>query len=336
MTHELESILLSYQSKKQKGIRCVLASVVDLDGSSYRKPGVRMLIDENQKTIGAVSGGCVEKDIVFQSLKVFESGKSLMMSYDGRYRLGCEGNLFILIEPIDLTDDLINLILNQIENRNPLKLKTYYRRELSSYENLGTEILFKNNSIKFHKKLDYDSEDLMFEQHLPAKFKLFIIGAEHDTVALTQMTNHLGWIVEIIASPDEQKELSYFDGANALHLLSFEEIKELEVDKETAILLMTHSLQKDLQYLLALEGKFPLYFGLLGPKKRKEDLLNKLLEFKPDIDLKYISQLKGPMGLDLGGESAHEIGLSILSEILSVNRKSDAIPLSQKKGSIHD
>ena len=151
MTHELESILLSYQSKKQKGIRCVLASVVDLDGSSYRKPGVRMLIDENQKTIGAVSGGCVEKDIVFQSLKVFESGKSLMMSYDGRYRLGCEGNLFILIEPIDLTDDLINLILNQIENRNPLKLKTYYRRELSSYENLGTEILFKNNSIKFHK-----------------------------------------------------------------------------------------------------------------------------------------------------------------------------------------
>ena len=42
------------------------------------------------------------------------------------------------------------------------------------------------------------------------------------------------------------------------------------------------------------------------------------------------------MGLDLGGESAHEIGLSILSEILSVNRKSDAIPLSQKKGSIHD
>ena len=69
--------------------------------------------------------------------------------------------------------------------------------------------------------MDFDSEDLEFEQHLPAKFKLFIIGAEHDTVALTQMTNHLGWIVEIIASPDEQKELSYFDGANAPALIVF-------------------------------------------------------------------------------------------------------------------
>ena len=71
MTHELESILKAYQTNKNNGMQSVLATVVDLDGSSYRKPGVRMLIDAHRKTLGAVSGGCVEKDIVFQAQKVF-------------------------------------------------------------------------------------------------------------------------------------------------------------------------------------------------------------------------------------------------------------------------
>ena len=99
MTHEFKTIVENYLLAKKQGLKSVLATVVHLEGSSYRKPGVRMLILENGKMIGAVSGGCVEKDILRQSDTVFKSGVSKMMTYDGRYRLGCEGVLYILIEP---------------------------------------------------------------------------------------------------------------------------------------------------------------------------------------------------------------------------------------------
>lgn len=336
MTHELESILKAYQTNKNRGVQSVLATVVDLDGSSYRKPGVRMLIDEYQSTNGAVSGGCVEKDIAFQALKVFESGQALIMTYDGRYRLGCEGILYILIEPLDLSIEQVSLILKQIKERTPLKLESSYLREVDKYPHLGTKILGENFEYTVHQNRVKKNNDLVFNQTLSPKFKLLIIGAEHDAVALSQMASQLGWSVEIVASPDEQKELSYFKGASELHLLSYGMIRQLQIDDNTAIVIMSHSLQKDLQYLLALENKFPVYFGLLGPRKRKEELLNKLIELQPEIQLDYLEQLKGPAGLDLGAHSAHEIALAILAEILSVSRQKDAITLSFKKGAIHD
>ena len=336
MTHELESILKAYQTNKNNGMQSVLATVVDLDGSSYRKPGVRMLIDAHQKTVGAVSGGCVEKDIVSQAQKVFESGEALIMTYDGRYRLGCEGVLYILIEPLELPQEQVSLILRQIKARKPLKIKSSYRREVGTYPHLNTRISGEGFEFSVHHNGLEQIHDRIFTQVLSPKFKLLIIGAEHDAVALSQMASQLGWSVEIIASQDEQKELSYFESASELHLFSYEQIKQMQIDKNTAVVLMTHSLQKDLQYLIALENKFPVYFGLLGPRKRKEELLNKLIELKPEFQLDYVDQFKGPTGLDIGAQSAHEIALAILAEILSVSRKKDARTLSQKKGAIHD
>ena len=101
MIHELKKIFQVHETSAKASLKSVLATVVALDGSSYRKPGVRMLILENGYTVGAVSGGCVEKEIVRQTASVFSSGEAKIMTYDGRYRLGCEGILYILLEPFD-------------------------------------------------------------------------------------------------------------------------------------------------------------------------------------------------------------------------------------------
>src|SRR5690606_22223904 len=98
MTHEFKEIVQKGLEAKKQGLKSVLASVVDLDGSSYRRPGVRMLILDNHHMVGAVSGGCVEKEILLQSQTVFKTGQAKIMTYDGRYRLGCEGVLYILLE----------------------------------------------------------------------------------------------------------------------------------------------------------------------------------------------------------------------------------------------
>ena len=101
---------------------------MDLDGSSYRKPGVRMLILENDTMIGAVSGGCVEKDILLQSQSVFKTGKSKMMTYDGRYRLGCEGVLYILIEQFEPSEACIDAIFFNLMKDVRLRLIPIIKR----------------------------------------------------------------------------------------------------------------------------------------------------------------------------------------------------------------
>ena len=88
MTHEIKNLINLIWEAQQLGVKSVLASVVALEGSSYRRPGVRMLIQENGKTFGAVSGGCVEKEVQRQALSVFETAVPKVMTYDGRFRLG--------------------------------------------------------------------------------------------------------------------------------------------------------------------------------------------------------------------------------------------------------
>ena len=122
MLHEIKDIIKSARIANESGLKTVLASVVSLEGSSYRKPGVRMSIQENGKMIGAVSGGCVEKEILRQAQSVFENGKPKLMVYDGRYRLGCEGILYILISYLILKLLFILLLKNNAHQENLFKL----------------------------------------------------------------------------------------------------------------------------------------------------------------------------------------------------------------------
>jgi len=117
MIHELKKIINAYEAAKRKDISCVLATVVALDGSSYRRPGVRMLLQEDGKMIGAVSGGCVEKEILRQATAVFNSKVPKIMTYDGRYRLGCEGVLYILLEPFEPDTNFLKSFWEAVEKR---------------------------------------------------------------------------------------------------------------------------------------------------------------------------------------------------------------------------
>ena len=105
MTHEFKQIVEATLLNQTSNIKSVLATVVDLDGSSYRHPGVRMLLSSNGDMVGAVSGGCVEKEVLQRAQSVFKTGKSKIMTYDGRYRLGCEGVLYILLEPFEVSNE---------------------------------------------------------------------------------------------------------------------------------------------------------------------------------------------------------------------------------------
>lgn len=335
MTHELHQLLKAYLSCHEQNHKAVLVTLVSLNGSSYRKPGVRMMITQSGQMIGAVSGGCVEKEIKLQAEEVFQTHQPKMMTYDGRYRLGCEGILHLLIEPMTLSPDNTQTIIDHLENRGSLHLSTHYQTGLGLQPESGSIIKVGNITYPIHPQIQPQGK-AVFVQNLPALFELFIFGAEHDSVALSELAAKLGWRVTIVAPADEQKSIEHFTGAINLLTPLYDQVADLPITDETAVVLMTHSISKDVQYLCALNSKRPAYLGLLGPAQRREQLITQLLEFRPETDEAFIELLRGPAGINIGALSAHEIAVSIIAEILAVTRSAQLIALKDKTGAIHD
>ena len=336
MTHEFKDIVEAHLKAKKDGLKTVLASVVALDGSSYRKPGVRMLIIENNEMIGAVSGGCVEKDILRQSQSIFLDGQSKMMTYDGRYRLGCEGILYILLEEFKPKESFFDAFVKCLETRQEFVIQSNYLKKEGLTKGIGTTLEIEGQAYSLSNIGMSESITLQFTQKMPPCFKLMIFGTEHDAVKLCQLASFNGWEVTVVSGPLESKTIKNFPGATAFYSVSPDDLELNSIDSETAVVLMSHNFANDLKYLLELKDTRPVYIGMLGPSHRREKLLSQFLEYCPDVDEQFLELIHGPAGLNIGAETPQEIAISILSEILSVVRSQTPIALKEKVGGIHN
>ena len=334
MIHELKDIIRSAKIAQSKGIKTVLASVVSLDGSSYRRPGVRMSVQENGKMIGAVSGGCVEKEILRQAQHVFKTNSSILMEYDGRYRLGCEGILYILIEPFHLSNTFFDAFEKQCSSRKSFLINSYFSKETSERAQGSTCFHFGDQELSV-SKLKPEKKLNLFSQTIKPGLKLIIIGCEHDAVQLCKYGSATGWEVEIVAPIDELKTIDDFPGAANYYGIHEKEFSTISIDSQTAVVIMSHSYVRDLKYLSELLGKDVNYIGLLGPSKRREKLLNDLIEKNDLISEDFFDKIYGPAGINIGAETPQEIAISILGEILSVIRNQKPIYLKDKQIGIH-
>jgi len=334
MIHELKDIIRSAKIAQSKGIKTVLASVVSLDGSSYRRPGVRMSVQENGKMIGAVSGGCVEKEILRQAQHVFKTNSSILMEYDGRYRLGCEGILYILIEPFHLSNTFFDAFEKQCSSRKSFLINSYFSKEPSERTQGSTCFHFGDEELSV-SKLKPEKKLNLFSQTIKPGLKLIIIGCEHDAVQLCKYGSATGWEVEIVAPIDELKTIDDFPGATNYYGINEKEFSTISIDSQTAVVIMSHSYVRDLKYLSELLGKDVNYIGLLGPSKRREKLLNDLIEKNDLISEDFFDKIYGPAGINIGAETPQEIAISILGEILSVIRNQKPIYLKDKQIGIH-
>jgi xanthine/CO dehydrogenase XdhC/CoxF family maturation factor len=336
MTHELKKIIREYQSATSKGLKCVLATVVALDGSSYRRPGVRMLILEDGHMVGAVSGGCVEKEVVRQAQSVFADDIAKIMTYDGRYRLGCEGILYILLEPIRPDKRFLETFEQTLKSRKHFTIQSFFEKKEGSNANYGSTVVLGGEQLPLFSGYHAHGKLNVFEQIMKPCFKFFIIGAEHDAVQLCSFAAMAGWEVTIIADPSEEKNILDFEGAHNFLGILPESFPLTEVDEQTAIILMNHSYSKDLKYLLTLKHLKPIYLGLLGPHKRREKLFSELMELSPEITYDFLDSIHGPAGLNIGAETPQEIAIAIVAEILSVIREQEPMLLKNKETGIHD
>jgi xanthine dehydrogenase accessory factor len=192
-------------------------------------------------------------------------------------------------------------------------------------------VSFSNNSNIEAKK---NSATLIFEQHLEPCFRLIIIGSEHDAVQLCLFASVLGWEVVVVANAANQKTTLDFPGIHQLIKVEPNLLQLKEVNNQTAVVLMTHSYAKDLQYLIALKENNPVYIGLVGAMKRGQKLINDFIDQHPLVEDDFLEKIHGPAGLNIGAETPQEIAVSICSEILSVTRQQKPDFLKNKKASI--
>jgi xanthine dehydrogenase accessory factor len=269
--------------------RWALAILVQTEGSTYRKPGARLLIEPDGKTLGVLSGGCLEEEIGCYGQEVIVNGSPVLLSFDTRRLYGCDGRLKILIEPLPAageTGNLITKIGGSLARRDVCRVRTCFEGEPLGSELLPADVLLAEQRGAFVETLSP-----------PIRLLLFGVGPEIEP--LTQLAGNLGWVTEHFAHPSQLPE-------------------DFRPDAQTAALVMTHNFGRD---LLALDRALPLqlrYVGLLGPKKRHSELLGRLSEYRPlhfDVGMK---NLYAPAGLDIGSEAPEEIALAIVSEVAAV------------------
>ena len=285
--------------------RWALATLVQTEGSTYRKPGARCLIDSSGATLGVLSGGCLEDEIGHHGTRVIANEMPVLLSFDTRLLYGCDGRLKILVEPIPAAGDNGNLITDigcALDQREACRVRTCFEGGRLGSELLPADVL-----------LAEEPGVLIDIISLPVRLLLFGNGPEIEP--LTEIAATLGWIVEHFRHPSELND-------------------DFRADAQTAALVMNHNFGRD---LLALDRllRLPLrYVGLLGPRKRYAELLTRLSEHS-DFDMR-LRNLFAPAGLDVGSEAPEEIALSIASEVAAVlaNRRGEF--LSDRKIDLHE
>lgn len=285
-----------------------------------------MVFAEDGTRMGAISGGCVEKELYRKSQDVFKTGISKIVSYDGRYRLGCEGYLYILLEVFSPDDACVKMMNHMLETRNDLYFTSYYQEGTEISGSFGSVVT--NGSLSFSLS-NYTSEELklkslhLFDQKIKRSVRLIIFGYEHDAGTLCKLAALVGWDVIVVSSVQSNKTLPDFPGAHRLISTTAEMMDYTLIDEKTAVLLMNHNFAKDLTYLVQLSKFSPEYIGILGSVKRWNRLQDQLLEINAGIALEFLDSVHSPAGLDIGSETAEEISLAILSEIQAVFSKKE-------------
>ena len=366
---ELNDIVRAYDQAILQKKQMVLATVVRVDGSSYRRPGARMLVTDDSKITGAISGGCLEGDALQKALFAMATGENKLISYDSTgeddiqfgLHLGCNGVVHILFEPIKKDDplnpvELLRLISDAGEEAVLVTLFSLKKIQP------GTRLLYLKN--RFISSLPDDVQDLLTEpvkiahaekqtafpdvdtaqenctafiEYINRPVSLVVAGAGNDVQPLVEIAAMMGWSVTVVdgrfhyALPERFPKAS-----NVLYSRAPDILSQIKTDSQTVYLLMSHNYNYDLGFLTQILGQEFGYIGLLGPAQKRDRMLADLQDQGIQLNEDQLSKIHGPTGLDIGAENATEIALSIVAEIKAFLSGRSGSPLKLKKEAIHN
>jgi xanthine/CO dehydrogenase XdhC/CoxF family maturation factor len=346
---EIKQITEAYQNIDFSKTKAALATVVRVEGSSYRRTGARMLVLESGEWIGGISGGCLEGDALKKARLAMSQNKATLITYDTTdddpYQigvgLGCNGIIDVLITPLDSQNpnNAVMQLQSCIDQRTPnlvvtvtginkahsdIALGEVFRFDNETHftanfplfqlnESLIAaiqEALATTKSVSKEYILEDGTKLKLFLEVIPPAIQLYVFGSNYDVYPMVKVAKELGWRVICVCNPAKM-HTSLSEIADAV----VQKDHQPEIDNFTAAISMCHDYESDyrnLQMLLKTDIK---YIGLLGPKKRTIKMYDRMTDEGISLTAEHEERIFSPVGLDIGAATPEEIALSVCTEI---------------------
>ncbi len=350
---EFQKIIDAYERIDFSQQKAALATVVKIQGSSYRRPGARMLMTDAGRWVGAISGGCLEGDALRKARQVILRGEPSVVTYDTTddedaqslgVGLGCNGIIDVIIEPLKGEVDAgpIHQLRTFLTNRSRAGLATVYRVAGTTEGRVGQRMMQQDEqwiartiadpaladrvahdlvevqrsgvSVSKIYELATGEAEVFLEAMNPA-IHLAIFGGGYDAVPVARLAKEIGWQVTVTDDCVAHLAPKRFPEADAVVPINRHEVADkLAVDAYTAALLLSHNYKYDSAVLASLLSTDIRYIGLLGPGKRSAKM-HEELSAQGIWTAQDDARIYAPVGLNIGAETPDEIALSILAEI---------------------
>ncbi|MDQ2689881.1 MAG: XdhC family protein [Chloroflexota bacterium] len=336
---EIDQILEAAARLHERGERMALATVVSVRGSSYRRPGARLLVPEQGAPVGLISGGCLEDEAARLARQALELDAPVLVTIDHSKEgdelwgmgLGCRGVIELLAEPPEMAAQTLDALMAARREGRPSYLLTGLdgeRRELSATE---ADALGERAVLAVAHGRPTVLGETILDPILPP-LHLVVCGAGPDAGALVAAGVRQGWRVDVVDPRRSFLRPERFPGARLLDAEPSDAADATGAGEWTAVVIMSHDYVRDAAFLAGFLGRRVTYLGVLGPRDRTERLLSELASRPSDDDL---AVLHAPAGLDIGADGAEQVATAIVAEILAALHGRSGAPLRTRDGPIH-
>lgn len=368
---EFKSILEACKKVDFTQRKAALATVVKVRGSSYRSPGARMLITDDGRWVGSISGGCLEGDALRKARQVMMNKVPMTVTYDTREEsnqnlgigLGCNGVIDVLIEPVELQDSSNPVFFFEsiLRMNIPVALATVFDGQ--DKKSVGSKLLITAGETKLHNFSNQHLEQVItadlrnlfetkkseakkyrteagevevFIELVQPNISMILFGGGFDARPVSQLAKSLGWEVMVTDECVAHIAPIFFPDADKLSLCQREFVdRDFEITPYTACVLMSHNYEYDRDVLKKLIRTETPYIGILGPRKRFDKMLKEFSEQGIEVSSDDFHRIHSPIGLDIGAEAPDEIAVSIIAEIQSKFANRSGGFLKYRSGPIH-
>jgi xanthine dehydrogenase accessory factor len=360
----MKELLELFESRRRAmHVPHAVATVLRVEGSSYRRPGARMLINAHGRVAGSISGGCLEKNVIAQGQRALLDGTARLLPFDTTdsedlafgSSLGCQGKIWIGIEVLSPRQPwLLEKIVDHVRQRRRAAALITTISESARKAFFETTALFAGSieastadpalqeeafAVLENRKSRFVGNEMNgghVVEWLGPPISLVIFGAGLDVPPLVRLAHILGHEITVI---DRRRDFALPENFPEAHRVvaakPHEIAQHFSADDRTVAVVMNHHYDTDRDVLAALLPLHLPYIAMLGPKRRTERILSELqTEGHQAADAKNRT-IHGPAGLDLGAETPEQIALAILAEIQATFAGRAGSELRHRNAPIH-
>jgi len=342
---------------QEAGRKVAIATVVRIEGSAYRRPGAKFLVDAEGGASGSISGGCLEADVREIALRVIREDAPTLLHYDTGaddhsvwgLGLGCSGAIDVFVQPLDApTRETVYRVRELLAGESPFAVSTVIQGPASvgsvlvvsgdganagstSDPGLDREIVREASQLLSRRETRLHAAgaaEVFTEVFVPPPH-LVIFGAGDDAIPLGSYAADVGFRVFVVDHRGGYLAASRFPAASRLFPLRPEDgTSSLPLGPNDYAVVKTHSFAHDREWVRRLLATGVAYVGVVGPRARTRKLLEEIGAVSTD-------RIFAPVGLDLGAEGPEQVAFAIVAELLAVRSSRDPASLREKQGTIH-